>query len=150
MNGDVYEGPWDNDKRGGKNRGRIKFLNGAVMDAKFIQDQADGDVELQDKNQNVIQSEAENKERRQNSQVDIGSFQNGRLYGLGSIVFSNGDVFKGHFKDGRACGVGNLKFSKSLPGINGHEYEEATYEGNFKAGKREGFGIMTWSDGSQF
>jgi hypothetical protein len=37
-----------------------------------------------------------------------------------------------------------------LPGINGLEYEEATYEGNFKAGKREGFGIMTWSDGSHF
>lgn len=39
---------------------------------------------------------------------------------------------------------------RSLPGSNGAEFEEATYEGNFKAGKREGFGVLTWADGSQF
>jgi hypothetical protein len=69
---------------------------------------------------------------------------------LGRINFINGDIFKGHFKDGRACGEGNIKYVRSLPGHNGAEYEEATYEGNFKAGKREGFGIMTWADGSLY
>ena len=34
--------------------------------------------------------------------------------------------------------------------MNGVEYEEATYEGEFKAGKREGYGVMTWADGSSF
>ncbi len=69
---------------------------------------------------------------------------------MGRISFNNGDTFRGHFKDGRACGEGLIKYVRSLPGHNGAEYEEATYEGLFKAGKREGFGIMTWADGSQF
>jgi hypothetical protein len=32
----------------------------------------------------------------------------------------------------------------------GNEYEEATYEGEWKAGKREGQGTLTWADGSYF
>lgn len=48
LNGDIYEGPWDNDRRGGKNRGRIKFKNGSSIDARFIGDKADGDVEFVD------------------------------------------------------------------------------------------------------
>jgi hypothetical protein len=28
------------------------------------------------------------------------------------------------------------------------EFDEATYEGQWKAGKREGKGTITWSDGS--
>jgi hypothetical protein len=43
-----------------------------------------------------------------------------------------------------------LKYVRSLPGSNGAEFEEATYEGNFTAGKREGYGVLTWADGSQF
>jgi len=31
-----------------------------------------------------------------------------------------------------------MKYNFSIPGINGNDYEEATYEGNWKAGKREG------------
>ena len=42
-----------------------------------------------------------------------------------------------------------MKYNYSLPG-NGTEYEEAEYRGNFKAGKRDGYGTMTWSDGSTF
>lgn len=156
LNSDVYEGPWDNDRRGGKNRGRIKFKNGSSIDARFIGDKADGDVEFVDREQNVFLSETEKNDRKKHGTTgttgttDFGSFQNGRLFGLGSITFSNGDVFKGHFKDGRACGKGVLKYVRSLPGIGGAEYEEATYDGDFKAGKREGFGVMTWSDGSSF
>jgi len=37
-----------------------------------------------------------------------------------------------------------------LPGINGAEFEEAEYQGEFMAGKREGKGQMTWEDGSVF
>jgi len=31
-----------------------------------------------------------------------------------------------------------MKYSYSIPGQNGSEYEEATYEGIWQAGKREG------------
>jgi len=43
-----------------------------------------------------------------------------------------------------------MKYSRSLPGSMGNEYEEATYDGEWKAGKREGQGTLTWVDGSYF
>lgn len=42
-----------------------------------------------------------------------------------------------------------MKYNYSLPG-QGSETEEAEYKGNFKAGKRDGYGVMTWNDGSTF
>jgi hypothetical protein len=57
---------------------------------------------------------------------------------LGSIIFKNADKYKGEFKDGRPCGQGLMKYVHSIPGSNGAEFEEATYEGSWKAGKREG------------
>ncbi len=52
--------------------------------------------------------------------------------------------------DGRPTGPGLMKYSHSMPGNMGAEFEEAQYEGMFKAGKREGFGTMTWADGSVY
>ena len=69
---------------------------------------------------------------------------------MGVINFKNGDKFRGEFMDGRPFGQGTLKFNHSLQGVMGAEFEEATYEGNFKAGKREGLGTMSWADGSVF
>jgi hypothetical protein len=43
------------------------------MDARFILDKADGDVEFQDREGNVYFSEAEKKDSRK-KQVDMGSF----------------------------------------------------------------------------
>lgn len=57
---------------------------------------------------------------------------------MGSIIFKNADKYKGEFKDGRPCGQGIMKYVHSIPGSNGAEFEEATYEGSWKAGKREG------------
>jgi len=53
-------------------------------------------------------------------------------------MFSNGDKYIGIFKDGRPCGLGEITYKSSIPGPMGSESEEATYEGYFKAGKREG------------
>ena len=66
------------------------------------------------------------------------------------INFKNGDKFRGTFKDGRPSGFGVMKYNYSLPGLNGNEFEEATYEGNWSAGKRDGHGVISWIDGSQF
>lgn len=83
-----------------------------------------------------------------------GSFFNGRLYWQTEVVFKNGDRFIGCFKDGRANGQGTLKYNYSVPSSHDAEpgqVEDAEYKGNFKAGKRDGFGSMTWtSDGSFF
>jgi len=71
-------------------------------------------------------------------------------FSLGVINYKNGDKFRGSFKDGRPCGYGTMKYMYSLKGSNGSEFEEATYEGMWKAGKRDGSGTITWADGSVF
>ena len=72
------------------------------------------------------------------------------VFSLGVINYKNGDKFRGSFKDGRPCGYGTMKYMYSLKGSNGSEFEEATYEGMWKAGKRDGSGTITWADGSVF
>lgn len=57
-NGDIFEGEWFKDKRGGK-RGKITQLNGAKFVGQFIKDQADGNMEYEDKEGNVFQTEAD-------------------------------------------------------------------------------------------
>lgn len=43
-----------------------------------------------------------------------------------------------------------MKYLYSIPGMAGAEWEEATFQGDWKAGKREGKGEMTWMDGARF
>jgi len=43
-----------------------------------------------------------------------------------------------------------MKYGRSLPGFMEGTYEEATYDGEWKAGKRDGLGTLTWADGSYF
>jgi len=57
---------------------------------------------------------------------------------LGTAMFSNGDKYRGMFKDGKPCGPGEMTYKSSIPGPLGSDSEEATYEGHFKAGRREG------------
>ena len=69
---------------------------------------------------------------------------------MGIISFKNGDKYRGQFKDGRPCGFGIVKYQSSIAGSGGMEFEEAQYEGQFRAGKREGKGTMIWGDSSSF
>lgn len=69
---------------------------------------------------------------------------------MSSASFKSGDKYRGAFKDGRPCGQGVMKYTYSIPGSNGSDYEEATYIGTWRAGKREGQGTMTWNDGTVF
>ena len=43
-----------------------------------------------------------------------------------------------------------MNYNYSLPSMGGGDYEQAEYKGQWKAGKREGYGTITWTDGSQF
>ena len=52
-NGDIYEGEWFKDKRGGQ-RGKITMANGAKLQGQFIKDQTDGSVEFEDKDGNIF------------------------------------------------------------------------------------------------
>ncbi len=112
----------------------------------FIEDAADGFVEYEDRIGNIFQSENDEakavkdkvKDKKSEHKYIPGSFRDGKLINLGICNFKNGDKFRGNFKDGRFCGFGTLKYAYSLPGSNGSDFDEATYEGMFKAGKREG------------
>ncbi len=55
LNGDYYDGEWHNDRRVG--RGRIFSKDGIKMTATFAEDQADGNIELEDTYGNVFQSD---------------------------------------------------------------------------------------------
>lgn len=43
-----------------------------------------------------------------------------------------------------------MKYNYSFVGHNSSEFEEATYTGDYKAGKRDGKGKLVWQDGSSF
>lgn len=60
----------------------------------------------------------------------------GKLNGLGSEYYSNGDKYHGQFKDSNQHGIGTYYFA------NGD-----IYHGNFKDNKFHGKGLMIWSDG---
>jgi hypothetical protein len=165
-NGDFYEGDWANDRRIG--RGRLYMKNGSKLSGMFIDDKADGYVEFEDSKGNMFQTENEEAKassvnlvskksksklslkERENATFVPGSFTNGKLYHRGVINFKNGDKFRGVFKDGRPCGFGIMKYIYSLLGSNGSDFEEATYQGEWKAGKRQGKGSIVWADGSSF
>ncbi|HFI0621207.1 TPA: SEC-C metal-binding domain-containing protein [Streptococcus suis] len=60
----------------------------------------------------------------------------GKLNGLGSEYYSNGDKYHGQFKDSNQHGIGTYYFA------NGD-----IYHGSFKDNKFHGKGLMIWSDG---
>ena len=96
-NGDVFEGEWFKDKRGG-NRGKITTLDGNKLTGQFIKDLADGSVEYEDKEGNIFQAVTDlksaenmavmqkglgkngNKAGETNKERQPGTFSNGRLY----------------------------------------------------------------------
>lgn len=104
-NGDIFDGEWFKDKRGGK-RGKVTMLDGSRLSGQFINDKADGTVEYEDKEGNIFQTEADvqsadnlhnmnkskpslgsrrNLQQQMDSDVDVslqpGAFSNARLYG---------------------------------------------------------------------
>jgi hypothetical protein len=70
-------------------------------------------------------------------------------FSLGVINFKNGDKYRGEFKDGRPCGTGQMNYKNSLCNQNG-VIEEATYEGRWKGGHREGYGALNWVDQTSY
>ena len=96
-NGDVFEGEWFKDKRGG-NRGKITTLDGNKLTGQFIKDLADGSVEYEDKEGNIFVAVTDlksaenmavmqkglgknaNKAGETNKESQPGTFSNGRLY----------------------------------------------------------------------
>jgi hypothetical protein len=95
MNGDRYEGEWQNDKRNGK--GKLFFANGGNFEGIFKDDEIYDGI-LKDKNENVFENDRKNG----------GYFLRGKLNGKGKATFANGDEYVGDFRDGVFSGEGKL------------------------------------------
>ena len=102
------------------------FADGKLYKGQFIEDRADGNVSIEDRNHNHFQVE----QGIQDGGKDTGGLINGRLQNRCSITFKNGDKFVGTFKDGRPQGYGEMHYMHSIPGSGmGVEFEKAQYKG---------------------
>ena len=93
---------------------------------------------------------------------EIGSWNNGKINEKGEIIFSDGRVFYGEWRDGEPNGTGKITipyldhdgfiFVEDNEENNNSRTTEITidyglvdnYEGEWKDGKRHGFGRTTW------
>ena len=95
--GDRYDGDWVNDKRQGK--GNLVFFDGGEFEGVFKDDEI-YDGKLIDKNQNIFKNDLKKG----------GYFLRGKLTGMGTAAFVNGDAYEGEFRDGVFSGKGKLTY----------------------------------------
>ncbi|MBU6381601.1 MAG: hypothetical protein EBZ03_08195 [Betaproteobacteria bacterium] len=89
-----------------------------------------------------------------------GEFQAGKLHGLGTFIFSQGDQYVGEWREDRREGrgtythpngskyVGNWKAGKPH-GLGSARFpNKTTYVGEYVDGKREGEGVLYAADGT--
>lgn len=117
QNGDVYDGGFVNNLRVGKSR--MILSDGAEYIGQFIQDDADGHGIFTDKDGNRYMSIASEEEVQGTSEHESQA--------------NKKDTKSGYFYRLRLYGKGEIKFK------NGN-----TYLGQFKGGKREGYGEMSF------
>lgn len=73
-----------------------------------------------------------------------GEFSNDVLNGYGIAEMSNGNIYKGNWREGFQSGQGTLTYAPA------NQWKLVKYEGEFKAGKRDGRGVLTWKDGGTY
>lgn len=112
------------------------IMRGLFENDSFIQG------ELHDQVGNVFSSVNDKNSPHQ------GFFQNDRLCGFGRCIYSGGDKYQGFFQGGKRSGQGTMIFSQFTDLLQ--TAQEATYEGNWKLNMRNGYGVMTWPDGTVF
>lgn len=142
-NGDIYEGQWKNDKKDGKGKyihsDSIRYPGGAIYDGHWKNDERDGQGEL-------IWSVEENIKWQ-------GVFNQGKPWeGEGVWLFRTyhkdeksgediidiNEIYSGTIKSGKRIGHGTC------------DYCDATYEGNWENDKKNGQGVIEWSQGGNW
>lgn len=83
----------------------------------------------------------------QGTTVYKGTFADGMPHGIGIHHHYDGTIYKGCFVHGLRHGRGRLQYPVSNPVV---PEEPLYYDGTFKDGRRHGWGIMSWCDGTQF
>jgi hypothetical protein len=138
-NGSYYEGHWLNNQRSGQ--GRLVSCIGDLFQGEFQNGQAEGKGTLF---------------TAKTGTTYTGAFQNDKPNGKGKEEYADGSFYMGDFKDGLM--TGNCKFVfkdggiYNGPVINGiaegsgtYRYKDPNkfYEGEFKANKKHGKGVLT-------
>ena len=113
--GRIYDGDWISGQWHG--RGRLLNPNGDSYEGDFCFDARHG--------QGVY--------RWDNGDVYVGNFTSDKRHGKGKFCFHNGNVYEGEFLDGLFDGYGKYVFAGG------------TYEGNWKDGRYNGTGVLTYS-----
>ncbi len=120
FDGDKYTGLWKDDR-----------MNGYTYKKEHVYDRYEGNFKKFNGNGTLI-SKAGTKYQ--------GEFENDKMNGNGKQAWINGDSYIGQFKDRLRNGFGKyISFSTNL-----------TYEGNWKAGNKTGFGTLTSKSGSVY
>jgi len=148
---DRYEGQWKNRKMNGT--GKLYFTNGWIYEGVIKNDSIKGKgklesnsftkeglfIEIHDDNIVFIALNGSNGLYidKLNSIIYVGNFINDKLNGEGEIRYESYTI-TGNFIDNKLEGRGVIKF------INGDRFE-----GIFKNGKRNGYGIFTFAKGGE-
>ncbi|PRP80045.1 MORN repeat variant family protein [Planoprotostelium fungivorum] len=132
-NGDIFEGQMTKDDT--LVSGRMYFTNNNIYKGKFTNGKMHGKGHL-----NYV-----------NGDCYRGQFSNGTFHGYGTYTSVMGDVYKGLFVNGMKHGKGIEVYASE------YETESATntrsgrrYEGDFRCGKRNGYGIFTYANGDVY
>ena len=148
---DRYEGQWKNRKMNGT--GKLYFTNGWIYEGEIENDSIKGKgklesnsftkeglfIEIHDDNIVFIALNGSNGLYidKLNSITYVGNFINDKLNGEGEIRYESYTI-TGNFIDNKLEGRGVIKF------INGDRFE-----GIFKNGKRNGYGVFTFAKGGE-
>ena len=154
--GEKYEGHWRDGKRDGAGinyfaDGKIEFKgtwsldkyisgygvmkneNGEIYEGDFMDGKKHGKGIMKYPNTN------KNKE-----EVYEGEWANDERSGKGVVKFCNGDIYEGEWAADKQNGIGIIKYSEN------NEKNRLSYDGKWKNGMINGFGVMNWKDGTRF
>lgn len=145
-NGDIYDGQFVDGKRIGSSR--LRFKDNSEYIGQFIDDQADGNGIYTDKHGNRFMTVSHDHNDPSFEGIKNGFFLRGRLYGLGEIIFKNGDLYKGQFKGTKRDGYGEMKYLTPVNGLDISELGE--YKGHWRQDKRDGYGKMEYMNNCEF
>jgi hypothetical protein len=69
-------------------------------------------------------------------------FEDDRACGIGTLIYSNGDVYEGSWDQDQRHGFGKF--------VSVHNGQSVMYEGGWKDGIKEGRGKLTFANGDYF
>ncbi len=112
-NGNVYEGEWKDGKRHGK--GEIILVNGGSYEGEWKDDKRNGQGKMLYKDGSSYE----------------GEWKDDKLEGFGTVIWANGRKYVGNLINGQKHGKGTTY----------NEDGTIDYEGEYKNGKNDGYGI---------